>query len=67
MNEAWMVRCYNEADAEFGYDSRPFTVLGNCTKAFATQMLDALVTCVLNTPCTLIRAPEINAIKNPII
>ena len=35
MNEAWMVRCYNEADAEFGYDSRPFTVLGNCTKAFA--------------------------------
>ena len=35
MNEAWMVRCYNEADAEFGYDPGPFTVEGNCTKAFA--------------------------------
>ena len=35
MNEAWMVRCYNEADAEFGYDPGPVTVEGNCTKAFA--------------------------------
>ena len=30
-------------------------------------MLEAFVTCVLNTPCTLISAPEINAIKNPIM
>ncbi len=35
MNEAWMVTCYNALDAGFGYDSGPFTVEGNCTKAFA--------------------------------
>ncbi len=35
MNEAWMVRCYNEADANFGYAPGPVTVEGNCTKAFA--------------------------------
>lgn len=35
MNEAWMVTCYNEADADFGYDPGPVVVEANCTKAFA--------------------------------
>ena len=35
MNEAWMVTCYNEADAAFGYDPGAVMVEGNCTKAFA--------------------------------
>ena len=35
MNEAWMVRCYNEADADFGYDPGLGTIEWNCTKAFA--------------------------------
>lgn len=34
-NEAWMVTCYNELDAAFGYDPGPVMVHGNCTKAFA--------------------------------
>jgi len=29
MNEAWMVTCYNEADADFGYDTGPVMVDGN--------------------------------------
>jgi hypothetical protein len=37
------------------------------TKALATQILDDFVTPVLKTPCTLINAPEIIAIKNPTI
>ena len=39
----------------------------SCTKALAAQTVEALVTCVLKTPCILIKAPEINAIKKPII
>ncbi len=39
----------------------------SCTNALAVQILEDFVTCVLNTPCTLISAPEIRAIKNPII
>lgn len=35
MNEAWMVTCYNEADAAFGYDPGAIPVELNCTKAFA--------------------------------
>jgi len=33
----------------------------------ATQIPVLFVTCVLNTPCTLINAPESSAIKIPII
>ncbi len=39
----------------------------SCTKALAVQMLEDLVTWVLNTPWILIRAPEIKAIKKPIM
>lgn len=35
MNEAWMVRGYNDLDAGFGYDCGPFLVEGNCTKSYA--------------------------------
>lgn len=35
MNEAYMVTMYNEADAAFGFDPGPVTIIANCTKAFA--------------------------------
>lgn len=38
MNEAWMVRCYNELDAGFGYDCGAFLVYGNLTKAAAKSI-----------------------------
>lgn len=38
MNEAWMVRCYNELDAGFGYDCGPILVYGNLTKAVAKSI-----------------------------
>lgn len=38
MNEAWMVRCYNELDADFGYDPGVITVESNLTKAAAKSI-----------------------------
>lgn len=35
MNEAYMICCYNELDAEFGYDCGPMVIESNCTKAYA--------------------------------
>lgn len=39
----------------------------NCTQPLDTHIPVVFVTCVLKTPCTLISAPESNAIKNPVI
>ena len=35
MNEAWMVVCYNELDAAFGYDPGAQVIDTNLTKAAA--------------------------------
>ena len=39
----------------------------SCTQALLTHIPVVFVTCVLNTPCTLISAPDSRAIKNPVI
>ena len=39
----------------------------NCTQPLLTHIPAVFVTCVLNTPCTLISAPDNSAIKKPVI
>ncbi|MBR0482415.1 MAG: hypothetical protein IJJ48_08085 [Firmicutes bacterium] len=38
MDEAWMVRFYNELDADFGYDCGAQTLMFNLTKAAAKSI-----------------------------
>ena len=38
MNEAWMVRCYNELDDGFGYGCGAILIYGNLTKAVAKSI-----------------------------